>query len=211
MFTKAILIPGGGLDEDGKPHLWVRNALDKAISTFTGTEVIIPLSRGTIYKPPILDKNGFPIYESVAAGKYLLENGIPKENILLETLSLDTIGNAYFSRLVFIDPLKIIDIEVITASFHLPRVQFIFEWIYNLRPTQEYHIIFTQVNNGMIDSDVLAIRIKKEQQRLEETKEIAKNITDLTACSMWLFHEHKAYAFGSFAQENLDPLLLKTY
>ena len=99
----AILIPGGGLLPDGKPPRWVRERLDKAIE-IADARFFVTLSRGTVHKAPPLDERGFPIDESTASAMYLLDRGVPEDRILTETASLDTIGNAYFSRVIHIDP-----------------------------------------------------------------------------------------------------------
>ncbi|MEM9121473.1 MAG: YdcF family protein [Cyanobacteria bacterium P01_F01_bin.56] len=95
---------------------------------------LIPLSAGTTHKPPPLDVNGFPILEFVAAARYLQHRGIEGSRILPETVSLDTIGNAYFVRLQHIEPLQLQRLHVITSAFHLPRTQAIFDWIFALTP-----------------------------------------------------------------------------
>ena len=43
-------------------------------------------------------KDGFPIYESTATAKYLLEMGVPAEKIVEESYSLDTVGNVSSSH-----------------------------------------------------------------------------------------------------------------
>ena len=61
------------------------------------------LSRGTTHKPPPLDTAGFPIDESMASARYLVERGVAPARVLLESWSLDTIGNAAFARLMHSD------------------------------------------------------------------------------------------------------------
>lgn len=211
MFSKAILIPGGGLDPDGTPHAWVKRSLDRAIKIFTGKEVIIPLSRGTIYKPPLLNKRDFPIYESAAGAKYLVERKIPIKNIRIETQSLDSIGNAYFSKIIFVNQLKITNIDIITAAFHMPRIKFIFKWVYGLKPAKKYNMKFITISDQNIENKILIARKKKEAQRLAETKVIANKIEDSYSFSMWLFTQHKAYSLGDFASDILNEDTLKTY
>src|SRR5574341_227154 len=100
----AILIPGGGVREGGDLPLWTKRRLDRAIETQRG-EFIITLSAGTLHRPPPSDADGFPIFESIAAAAYLVRRGIEPRRILAETCSYDTIGNAFFSRVVHVDPL----------------------------------------------------------------------------------------------------------
>jgi uncharacterized SAM-binding protein YcdF (DUF218 family) len=102
----AILIPGGGVREGGLLPSWVRRRLDRALELHRG-EFVIALNAGTPHRPPPLDGNGFPIFESVAAARYLISAGILQELILTETHSYDTIGNAYFSRVIHADPQRL--------------------------------------------------------------------------------------------------------
>ena len=95
----AVIIPGGGLSE-GKPLAWVAARLDAALLHAEETQYFLVLSRGTTHKPPPLDANGFPVDESAASARYLIERGIAPSRVLLESWSLDTIGNAAFSRLM---------------------------------------------------------------------------------------------------------------
>ena len=55
--------------------------------------VIITLSGGTTHKPNPLDIHGFPITESTAAARKLVELGVPALQVLEENFSLDTVGN----------------------------------------------------------------------------------------------------------------------
>ena len=89
----AIISPCGGLDERGMPHPWVTRRLEAALQFYTGKEFVLVLSRGTPYKPPPIDKSGFPIDESAVSADYLLRRVVDPKKILLERTSLDTIGN----------------------------------------------------------------------------------------------------------------------
>ena len=39
----AIIVPGGGLKNDGSPHEWFRARLDRALEVQTGEEFILSL------------------------------------------------------------------------------------------------------------------------------------------------------------------------
>ena len=133
MSVEATLIPGGGLTATGEVPSWVAARLDRAIAMYQG-EYLIPLSAGTTHKPPPLDEQGFPVLEAIAAARYLAEQGIPPARILPEICSLDTIGNAYFARVIHTDPLGLSTLRVITSAFHMPRTQAIFEWVFHISP-----------------------------------------------------------------------------
>jgi hypothetical protein len=102
----AIVVPGGGLMADGEPPPWVVARLDKCLELWTlnpGARVVV-LSRGTPHKPPPLDADGRPIDEAAVSADYLRARGVPSEQLLQDTWSLDTIGNAFFLRLMHLEP-----------------------------------------------------------------------------------------------------------
>ena len=53
----------------------------------------IKLHNTVLHTTALRDKDGYPIYESTATAKYLLEMGVPAEKIIEESYSLDTVGN----------------------------------------------------------------------------------------------------------------------
>jgi hypothetical protein len=165
----------------------------------------VALSAGTTYRPPPLDRTGFPIYESAAGARYLLAAGVPRNRILVETQSWDTIGNAFFSRVIHADPLEMKRLLVITSDFHLPRTELAFRWIYGLTPGDlSRQLDFTGVSDPEMDPAVFAERQEKERKSLEGLKALSRKITTMQEFHHWLFTAHDAYnadrpAFGSGA------------
>jgi len=101
----VIVVPGGGLLEDGSLPLHSLKRVEKALELYRAdpSSVIITLSAGTTHKPNPRDPEDFPLYESSVALKYLVDNGVAAQNLLEEKLSLDTIGNVcIFSSSVFL-------------------------------------------------------------------------------------------------------------
>src|SRR6056297_2341497 len=96
----AILILGGGLISKEEPKPWAKERLDEAIKSSNGKEYFIVLSAGTVHKPPFLDSEGFPVFEAEVMADYLIKKGINPKKVLTENSSYDTIGNAYFSRVI---------------------------------------------------------------------------------------------------------------
>jgi uncharacterized SAM-binding protein YcdF (DUF218 family) len=197
MAYDAIIVPGGGLDEAGIPASWVLPRLDAALGQADGA-LFIPLSSGTTHKPPIIDSAGFPIHESVASARYLVAKGIPPARILLDTWSLDTIGNAYFARLMHCEPRELTRLLVITSDFHMPRTQAIFNWIFGVAPQAiPFDIHFHSVANTGMDAATLSARIEKEQASLDSVRSLAQRHTTLASVNQFLFTDHAAYHAGS--------------
>lgn len=207
----AILVPGGGVREGGELPLWTRRRLDRALQIQTGEELIITLSAGTVHKPPPLDSKGFPIFESAAAAKYLVQRGLDPKRILIETSSYDTIGNAFFSRVIHVDPRGLRKLLIITSDFHMPRTQVIFSWVYSLDvPTNWYELYFESVSDEGIDAEILSARIQKERESLAHLLQIKEKINTLRQFHEWLFGEHAAYSLHADAVR-VTGKVLNTY
>jgi hypothetical protein len=209
----AILVPGGGVRDEGKLPSWVQRRLDRAIEVYGG-EYIITLSAGTTHRPPPVDQRGFPILESEAAAKYLIAAGISEKSILTETCSYDTIGNAYFSRVIHVEPARLQRLLVITSDFHLPRTQLAFEWIYRLGPRPFDPILeFESVTDPSMDQAVWLERRDKEQRSLEKLSLMTERILNVEQLHRWLFAEHSAYCSGKprFATSEAAGETLNSY
>ncbi len=190
----AILVPGGGVRSNEVLPLWTQRRLNRAIEQRQNA-YIIALSAGTTHKPPPLDADGYPIFESVAAARYLCQQGVPPEKILVETSSYDTIGNVYFSRMIHVEPLNLKRLLVITSEFHMARTKAIFDWIYRLEGLPlDCQLSFQTVSDEGIDKALLEARQQKEEKSLNALLETASKIHSLRAFHQWLFRDHGAYA-----------------
>ena len=193
----AILILGGGVRADGELPLWTQRRLERAIEKRQDA-YLITLSAGTTHKPPPLDPDGYPIFESVAAANYLIKRGVEPKRILVETGSYDTIGNVFFSRMIHVEPLNIKRLLVITSEFHMPRVQAIFEWIYRLEGlSQDCQIFFEAVSDAGINEAMLIARRQKEAKSLKTLLRTIDRISTINEFHQWLFQEHGAYAMSA--------------
>jgi len=187
----AILIPGGGLRNDGNLPPWVCNRLDKAVE-IGSTRFFITLSRGTFHKAPPRDEDGFPIDESLAGARYLVAHGVPKDRVLFEATSFDTIGNAFFSRLIHIEPMRLVRLLIVTSNFHFERTRAVFNWVYSLS-NGSFDLTFEEVPNVGIDADSLQARMEKERKGLQALESLMRQITTVEHMHQWLFFEHDAY------------------
>jgi hypothetical protein len=191
---EAILIPGGGVREHGALPDYVAARFDRALSV-PGDALLIPLSAGTPHRPPPLDRRGFPITEGRAGGDYLLRRGVPRSRIAIEESSFDTIGNAYFSRVIHVIPRGLRHILIVTSAFHMPRAEAVFRWVYRL-DAASCTLDFDASPDTGIDPDVLAGRIAKERAGLDALPPLIARIRCLADLNAWLFSTHDAYAAG---------------
>ncbi len=194
----CIFIPGGGLLVNGSLPPWTLSRLERAQVLKSHTRWIVCLSGGTVHKPPPINANGFPIFESRTAAEYLIQQGVDPAQLLTEISSYDTIGNAYFSRLLFAEPANMQHILVITSDFHLSRTRATFEWIYGLTPlSSAFRLFFESMPNKGLSPEALKTRISREKISLEKLQKTQSDITTLDNFQTWFYSQHTAYAVTS--------------
>lgn len=195
----AVLIPGGGVDpKTGDVRPWVAARFDAALRY--DASFFIPLSRGTTHKPPPRNSHGFPIDESTAGASYMLQNGLSDPaRILLDNWSVDTIGNAFYSRQMLAEPLEMRNLVVVTNEFHMPRTRAIFEWIFTLPAmdgsSPDFSLEFCSAPDvGLTSLDVQG-RVSRELASLERLKvETIPRISSMSKLSAFLHMTHAAYS-----------------
>lgn len=208
----AILVPGGGIKEKYQLPPWVQSRFDRALEIHQN-QYIIALSAGTTHKPPPLDNDGFPIFESVVGANYLIKKGVDPQFILCETASYDTIGNAYFSRVFHVDPRAFKHLLIITSASHIPRTKAIFQWVYGLKSPfgqNDYKLAFEEVPDRGMDEKLLQLRIQKEKKGLENVLRLQEKIRTFEDFHQWLFTEHGAYS-ASVPPERARGKILHAY
>jgi hypothetical protein len=189
----AVLIPGGGLTDSGELPPYVIARLDRALAH--AAAYFIPLSAGTTHRPPPLDARGYPVLEALPAARYLRVHGIPERRILAETFSYDTIGNAFFTRLVHAEPRGLRRLHIVTSAFHMPRTEAIFRWVFGLSPSGGYDLSFEAAADAGISHQGLEHRAAKERASLHQVIALAQRISTLPQLHAWMYTEHAAYAW----------------
>ena len=156
LILHALVVPGGGSQtEAGNPNtlpIWVKKRLNLAYTIWLQNEFdnkptlpILLLSCGTMYKPGVLDVRGYNFRETTSMALYLESLGMDMAYVLEETCSYDTIGNAFFCRIMFTDIYRWTNLLIIGPDFHIKRIKKIFEWIYSLNGPLEYKLYFLSV------------------------------------------------------------------
>jgi hypothetical protein len=191
----AVLVPGGGLLPDGRPPPWVVARLELALAR-AGDGLVIALSGGTVHRPPPLDAEGFPITEAGASAAWLVAHGLDPRRIATETSSHDTVGNAFFSRVIHAEPRGFKRLLVITNRFHAERVEAIFRWVYEL-DGGACEIEVESVEDRGMNAEVLAARVAKERDSLVALRGLMSRIDSLGGLHEWIYAEHAAYAVGA--------------
>ncbi|CEM02523.1 unnamed protein product [Vitrella brassicaformis CCMP3155] len=202
----AVIIPGGGVDQQGVPHPWVVERLKRALTLDKQTKYYILLSRGTTHKAPPLDSEGVPIDEAAAGAKYLAEHGVSTDRILMERWSLDTIGNIYALRRLITEPMDMRSLVFVTNEFHMNRTRESVLWIYGMPPVWPFEapvppglssgmsFDFLSVANAGMSQEMVAARTAKEKASLKTLNQVTKEkVNSLAKLAQFLLVEHGAY------------------
>jgi hypothetical protein len=205
----AIIILGGGVTPSGEPTPWVVPRLDLSLE-FTGSPYLLVLGAGTPHKPPPLDAAGFPINECSAMARYLIERGCSPDRIVMESCSSDTIGNAYFARVIHADPRGWRNLAVVTSKFHMKRSKAIFESVFALphdgQTTSLFSLNFFEVPDVGIDQESLKDREERERKSVTSWLWKAREFESLQSFSKWLFTQHECYSAGRKPQRALGAI-----
>eukprot|EP00322_Chrysochromulina_rotalis_P007300 CAMPEP_0115841312 /NCGR_PEP_ID=MMETSP0287-20121206/7224_1 /TAXON_ID=412157 /ORGANISM="Chrysochromulina rotalis, Strain UIO044" /LENGTH=271 /DNA_ID=CAMNT_0003294955 /DNA_START=92 /DNA_END=907 /DNA_ORIENTATION=- len=219
----AIIIPAGGQTEDGPPaHVLAR--LERAVHLYQLSSepkpYVITTAWGTPHKPCPHDAAGFERHEAQDNAKYLMTHGVDPARILEESVSLETVGNAYFARVLHTDVRGLRKLAVVNNHFHIERTRAVFGHVFRVppldgQPDAAYEIDFVEVEDRLAQ-DVLEIRKKKELAAVPKFarggpwQEATPTLRELHD---WVHQENTAYASRRLLTERqpLDPELLKSY
>ena len=200
----VVIIPGGGVRPGGELPAWVKPRLDRALE-LAGDAWLMPLSAGTPHRPPPLDARGFPILEARAGAEYLVARGADPRRILMEGASYDTIGNAYFSRVIHAIPRGFRRALVVTSEFHMPRTEAAFRWIWEMpAPGGECALEFETVADSGLDAEMLALRTGKERAALVILEELRQRIRTFSELHEWVFSQHGVYSAVRRPEDGVD-------
>lgn len=187
-----IIVLGGGIDLKGNLPSLVYQRLDKAIEIYQSLTNSMRRQQVRQHQSDQLDKQSGgqndevklvvagrysflyhqlkkfpPTTEAEKMAQYLLEKQIPKNKILLEKKSKDTIGNAYYLKKDILIPHRETRAIIITSNFHRERVKYIFDKIFGLK----YHLQFVGVEEKL-SSDKKKQVNNRQKELLAKTKQI---------------------------------------
>jgi DUF218 domain len=135
--------------------------------------------------------------------------GLKAKQLLKETMSCDTVGNAYFSFLLHARPARWRRTLVVTSAFHMPRTRAAFEWMWRLEDNSESvagpQLQFLSSPDTGIDPSVLIARAGRERESLLQLAANAERLRDLASVHEWLNATHLCYAV---ARQGEKPVAL---
>lgn len=111
--TEAALVLGASVSSKGALSPVLKDRADEAIALYKAGKVSKMLVTG--------DNATLSHNEVDPVGKYMVAEGIPKEDIFLDHAGFDTYSSMYRARDVF----AVTSITIVSQPFHLPRAVFI--------------------------------------------------------------------------------------
>ena len=189
--TIVIVVLGNRLKtEDIHPEL--KGRVDTAISLYQkvqnlkkNTDIVLIMSGG-------ISNKEVPISESEVMREYCITNKIPQNKIMKEDRSLDTIGNAFFTKEI-IDSIKNVTcIYVVSSCYHMNRSKYIFNMCFGMEYTFnfEYCYPYNKINVN-----------KKEESSFMLASDFFMDIGagEIRAIEERLFTAHKLYSNNSIS------------
>ncbi|MCF7871550.1 YdcF family protein [Candidatus Woesearchaeota archaeon] len=165
---KILVVLGGSLKSDGSLAFKVKARADLAFKKFSKENYDFIIASGN----HSISLNFTPkLTEANAIKKYLVLNGLTEDKIILEEQSKDTIGNAYYTKLLIMNLKPIQEICVITSKSHIKRSEYIFKKVFG--PSHNLRFVGSEENISDVENNY-----KKETSILKVTKNWLDPIRD---------------------------------
>lgn len=198
---KILIVLGGGFNEQYQLNSFSKLRYDKALEIESNYDFIL-LSSDKTYRS---FAQGLKKSEARIARDYLISLGMPKNKILMESVSRDTFSNAFFCRKDFIDKFNINTFDVLTSQFHLAKSEYVFDLVFN---RDYYDINYISCSNGDLDKDVLKSRIISEECVIDFYREhlfeiYGVKIGDMPSIENFMLN-HNPAMIGSFDKYHLE-------
>jgi uncharacterized SAM-binding protein YcdF (DUF218 family)/thiamine kinase-like enzyme len=132
----AIIVFSGGIKRNGTLPFFVKSRLEKAYYIFQQKTVPTIIVSGK-WGVQLTEEPKTTEADSMA--EYLIELGVPKQAIIKERKSRDTISSIYYLKTTILEPRKIKTLYIVTSDFHKERAEYLLSKI--LGSVYEVHII----------------------------------------------------------------------
>ncbi len=191
----ALVVLGRGIDPDGSLPLLAKQRVERAAELFAWNTAprIIFSGRCSLMTDAVPS-----VTEAGSMADYAVELGLPRDALLVEERSRDTIGNAYFVLRDYLEPNDWTSIRVVTSDFHIQRTAWIFQKVLGVG----YDISFSAAPSEL-DHSTIAVRAREEADITAFLMEWLADVPDgdPLALARIIWKEHPGYAS--------DPLVTK--
>lgn len=200
----AIIVFGGGILPDGNLTANSMARVELAVKKWQEKSAPIVLLCGqwsfSLDQPPART-------EAVAMAEYAVRLGCPRECLLLEEKSTDTLGNAYFAKTLFAVPRRWSRLLVVVVDYHAPRTRFICQKVFG----PEYVIDIAEAAQEMTSTE-RAQNDRRERASQSFLEDWSNDIADGDDRKIWKMMDtkHPGYAaHPEFTREELRQMIAK--
>lgn len=155
----VMIVLGGGVTREGKCTPSSRARVEKAVHVYNDGA-----SKNILMSGAYSNKINFtPMKTEAQAMKdYAVSLGVPEGNIFCEEFSMETVGNAFFSKEI-VKEKGWQTCLVITSDFHAERTAYIFQ--------KTFGEAFEVISTSHVSQEELEVRKQKEQEALAWLKQ----------------------------------------
>ncbi|MEP6990160.1 MAG: YdcF family protein [bacterium] len=184
----AIVVLGRGVDAENRLPRLAQQRVERAAELFAWETAprIIFSGRCSLMTEVIP-----AVTEAHAMADYAVTLGLPREALIVEEESRDTIGNAYFVLRRFLEPNDWTSIRVVTSDFHIQRTAWVFQKVFGVG----YDISFSAAPSEL-DHSTIAVRAREESDITAFLMEWLADVPDgdPLALARIIWQEHPGYA-----------------
>lgn len=186
----AVIVLGNRLKSD-EIHSHLRGRVDLGIRLFRECDDELLVMTGG------QSNQDSDATEAEVMRDYAIEQGISREHIVCEPEARDTIGNAYFTRLIIEEHQNISTIRVATSCYHASRAIYVFECCYG----DQYEITAPDCYNSAISASE-----KNDASSMSLNRQFFQPIEpgDLAAIQDRMIEQHGLYSTEDFTSVSVE-------
>lgn len=187
----AVIVLGGEINDDGSLPPKMKNRVEAGIRLLKEKQAgkIILAGSYSFWFDEIGKRPTF--LEAEVMKRYCLEEGVSVEDILVETQSKDTVGNAYFTKVNILEPHNWRKLIVVSSISHIKRAKAIFDLV--LGPN--YEINYLGIDDGIVGQEKVE-REAREERTIKALMDVLGDIVpgDNEKTKNFLFTVHPGYS-----------------
>jgi uncharacterized SAM-binding protein YcdF (DUF218 family) len=166
----AIVVLASGINPQGEIPPFVQKRVKEAVKASHNTTPIIMSGLWSYlisYTPPRSEASAMKAFALTCAA------ALDPEKIKLEEASMDCLGNAYFSKVSFLEPRNWRNLLLVTSDFHIARASYVFRKVLG----KDYAVTLRAVSSGFSAEELKAKAIL-EDKLLALTKHFIDPVKD---------------------------------